>query len=123
MSDWISKVLSEQGFKMPSGFTQVDDKLLDEEIVILLQGKNSFGDPIFSYLKLSLRKFRELTEHVREHKDFTPSDWGTVIAAGTGDPSPELRAEMAITYNLVDVPKPVAQPKKINIAPPPLWDE
>lgn len=108
---------------MPSGFSQVDNKLLDETIVILLQGKNSFGDPIFSYLKITLGKFRELSEHVKTNSDFNPSDWGTVIAAGTGEPSAELRAEMAITYNLVDVPKPIPKPKTINIAPPPLWED
>jgi hypothetical protein len=123
MSDWISKVLSENGFKMPSLQTKIDDKLMDEEVVILLQGKNSFGDDIYSYLKVTIRNFYALTEFVKSRGDFIPSDYGSIIAAGTGEPSPELRSEMSITYNLIDIPRPVQNNTKISVAPPPLWDE
>jgi hypothetical protein len=88
--------------------TEEDAKLLDEDIVILLQGRNSGGDPIWSYLKQTLRTFGRLSDHVKEHKDFVPADWGEVLAAGLDEPSAELRHEMAVKYNLTDVPKPVA---------------
>jgi hypothetical protein len=123
MSDWITKVLSESGFKMPNLQTKVDDKLMDEEVVILMQGKNSFGDDIYSYIKVTVRNFYALAEFVKTRGDFIPSDYGTVIAAGTGEPPEFLRAEMAVTYNLVDIPRHVSNPSKISVAPPALWDE
>lgn len=123
MSDWISKVLKESGFKMPSLQTKVDEELMNEEVVILLQGKNSFGDDIYSYLKVTIRNFYALTEFVKSRGDFIPSEYGSVIAAGTGEPSPALRAEMAVTYNLIDIPRPPQNNAKISVAPPALWDE
>ena len=116
-------MLSENGFKMPSLQTKVDDKLMDEEVVILLQGKNSFGDELYSYIKVTIRNLYAMTEHVRVGGEFIPSDYGTVIAAGTGEPSPELRSEMAVTYNLIDIPRAMPKQQKISVAPPALWDE
>lgn len=110
-TDWVAK-----SFSKNSTPVAVDDSYLDEEVVILLQGKNSFNDRIFSYLKLTFRNFLVMREVMALKKPFLPSDFGTVLAAGKGDPTPELRSEMAIAYQLVDTPQFVPQ---MDTAPPP----
>lgn len=83
---------------------ELTEEMLNENVVILLQGKNVFGDKIFSYLELTLNALQELKAKMRTNDNFMPSDFGTVLAAGKGDPSDELRSEMAVTYNMIDVP-------------------
>lgn len=99
-TNWTTKAFSKNSTPVA-----IDDDILDEKVVILMQGNNVFGDRIFSYVQLTLRKLQELRGDLASTKDFLPSDYGTVLAAGKGDPSPELRSEMAITYNMIDVPK------------------
>ena len=115
-SKWVTKAFSRNSTPVT-----LDEELLDEEVVILLQGKNVFGDPIFSYLKLTLRNLQELKLKMQESANFMPSDYGTVLAAGKGEPSEELRSEMAVTYNMVDVPK--ARPENFNVSNPNLWED
>ena len=45
-------------------------------------------------------------------EQFKPSDFGTVLAAGKGEPSQELRSEMAVMYNMVDKPPTIRTSKK-----------
>ncbi len=112
----------------------LDEEKLDEKVVILLQGKNVYDDPIYSYLQLTLRSLQKLHRRVRGGEEFMPSDFGTVLAAGKGEPSPELKSEMAVTYKLIDVPKPgepkaphPSQKKKLESfgpkEPPKPWEE
>ena len=101
-SDWVASAFSKN-----STVLEIDEELLEEEVVILLSGRNRFGDQIYSYLKLTLRNLQELKKALKEKQEFMPADFGTVLAAGRGEPSPELRSEMAITYNMIDKPKPV----------------
>ncbi|MCI5048705.1 MAG: hypothetical protein MRY32_00015 [Rickettsiales bacterium] len=101
-TDWVTSAFSKN-----STVIEIDEELLDEEVVILLTGKNKFGDQIFSYLKLTLRRLQDLKVALKEKQDFMPAEFGTVLAAGRDEPSAELRSEMAITYNMIDKPKPV----------------
>ena len=118
-NSWIAKAL---GPNFAGLNPSTNDKLLDEEVVILVQGKNNFGDAIYSYLKLSLRNLKKLKEHMNAGLQWSPSDFGTVVAAGRGEPNDEVRQEMAVTYQMVDVPKP--KPAARSFTPPPrLWDE
>lgn len=112
MSDFKNPLLKEE--------EKID---FDKEVVLFLQGKNNFGDAVYSYVKLTIRNVEHMMAKVRSKEDFFPSDFGTVIAAGRGEPSLELRSEMAITYNLVEVtpPKPAAKP--LNFNQPPVWEE
>lgn len=89
----------------------VEDKFLDVEIVILLQGANIFGDQIYSYVELKGRKLKEMFGKMQAGENFKPSDFGTVLAAGQGEPPADVRAEMARTYHMIDVPMPKAQQK------------
>ena len=116
MSDWVTRAYSKNSTPVV-----VDEALLDEEVVILLQGNNAFGDPIYSYIKMTLRNLMKLKTTMRGTKNFLPSDFGSVLYAGKGEPTPELRSEMAVTYGLIEVPKPI--PPKINTAQPSMWED
>ena len=89
---------------------KIDESVLNEEAVVLLNGTNAFGDPIFSYTKFTLRNFRRMSDDMRAGKDLRPSDYGEVVAAGRGEPSQELRDEMAVKYKMVNVPQRAAAP-------------
>lgn len=102
----------------------VDEELLNEKGVILLQGKNIYGDQIFTYLELTLKSLIQLREKMRRQEDFMPAEYGTVLAAGKGEPSTELKSEMAVTHNMIDVPKPKPQaPQAFAVPQPKLWDD
>jgi hypothetical protein len=95
----------------------VDDKFLDVEIVILLQGSNMFGDSIYSYLQITGRNLKEMFGKMQAGENFKPSDYGTVLSAGRDQPSAEVRAEMKNTYNMIDVPMPKAAPRPVFVQP------
>ena len=84
----------------------VDDRFLDAEIVILMQGTNLFGDEIYSYVELIGRNLKKMFAKMQAGADFMPADFGKVLAAGRGEPPPEVREEMRKTYNMIDVPMP-----------------
>lgn len=74
----------------------------EEFAVLLLRGKNSFGDHIYSYVKVSLPNIKRLYESLTVGTNFNPSDFGEVVAAGTGEPSDEVKAEIAAQYPMLD---------------------
>jgi hypothetical protein len=83
----------------------LDADLLEKEVVILVQAKNFFGDNVFSYVQLTFSNLNQMMKKMVTNESFLPSDYGTVLAAGRGDPSDELKEEMRTTYNLVDIPQ------------------
>lgn len=102
----------------------VDEKLLEEKVVILLQGKNVFGDQIYTYIRMSLRSLQQLRDKMKRNDNFMPAEYGEVLAAGRGEPSPELRSEMAVTHNMIDVPRAKANETPAFAVPQPkLWDD
>jgi len=99
-------------------FPKVDETFLESEVVILLQGNNVFGDPVYSYVKMIGRKLKDLFLKMEKGENFTPSDYGTVVAAGRGEPTQELKDEMRAEYNMVDIPqRPVVNKKKVFSQP------
>jgi hypothetical protein len=111
-------------FSKNSTPVELDEALLNEKVVILLQGKNIYSDAIFTYLQLTLKSLQQLRDKMRSGEDFMPAEYGTVLAAGKGEPSPEMRSEMAVTHNMVDVPRPKAAPPPTYAVPQPkLWDD
>jgi hypothetical protein len=86
----------------------VEDRFLDTEIVILLQGTNVFGDKIYSYVQLVGRTLKEMFTVMQAGDNFKPSDFGTVLAAGQGEPTAQVRQEMKETYQMIDIPPPKA---------------
>jgi hypothetical protein len=102
----------------------VDEEMLKEVVVILLQGKNVYGDQIYTYLKLSLKNLIAMREKMVKKQDFMPGEYGEVVAAGKGVPSAELRSEMAVTHNMIDVPKPQTPATQSYAIPQPkLWED
>lgn len=97
--------------------------MAEEFVVLLLYGKNSFGDKIYSYLKITLPHLQDLKSAIRAGQGFNPSDFGEVIAAGKGEPSAEIRAEIAAQYQVLDTQTP-AKPAAAEIpAEKKAWDE
>lgn len=74
--------------------SKFDQLFKDEYAVILLQGKNTTGTSIYSYVKVTLPNIKRLYAALNSGKDFSPGDFGTILAEGEGVPSDELRAEM-----------------------------
>ncbi|NBX04155.1 MAG: hypothetical protein EBR02_08905 [Alphaproteobacteria bacterium] len=105
----------------------------DDYGIILLRGKNSFGTLIYSYVKVSFPNIDRLQHCLRNSLPFSPSDFGEVIAAGTGEPTDEVRLEVGRLYPIIDQKTPAASttPATVGVqAPavtPPLekkgWDE
>lgn len=101
----------------------LDDDMMEEVVVILLQGKNVYNDPIYIYLKLKLKDLMALRAKMAKREDFMPAEYGEVLAAGKGEPSAELRSEMAITHGMIDVPKPQPPVNQAFAVPQPkLWE-
>jgi len=86
----------------------VSEEFLDTEVIVLLQGSNMFGDSVYSYVRLIGRSLREMFAKMQKGENFKPAEYGEVLAAGRGEPSDEVRAEMRETYNMIDVPVPKA---------------
>jgi hypothetical protein len=103
--------------------TSEDEELLArEDIVMLMQGKNAFNEKIYCYLRLSINNLRRMKDAIIRKEQFMPSDYGEVLAAGAGYPPPELRAEMAIAYGMMQAPK-IESDKKPALMQKPMWDE
>lgn len=102
----------------------MDPSILEEFVVILMQGKNSFGDRIFSYLKVTVKDLKRMQTAAISGQPFNPSDFGTVVAAGKGEPTPEIRTEVESTYKVLSSGR--TQPAEEPQAPAPApkaWDE
>ena len=89
----------------------VEERFLDVEIVILLQGNNLFGDLVYSYVQLKGKDLKEMFAKMQSGENFKPSDFGTVLSAGRGDPPREVREEMATNYHMIDIPAPKTAPQ------------
>ena len=91
----------------------VSDEFLDTEIIILLQGTNLFGSPVYSYLQLIGSNLKAMFAKMQAGENFKPAEFGTVIAAGKGKPSQELRDEMKEKYNMIDIDTPTPPSPKV----------
>ena len=101
----------------------MDPSFRDETVVIFMQGKNTFGDRIYSYLKLTLKDLKRMQLTASQGDPVSPSDYGTVVAAGQGEPTAEIRQEIESTYKVL---APGKQQVAAPAAPPPEakgWDE
>lgn len=85
--------------------------LKDDFKVILLRGKNVFGDMIYCYLKVTFGDLNRLQEALDSPNTFNISDYGTVIAAGRGEPTDEVQAEVALAYPMIEKPRPLSELK------------
>lgn len=102
--EWLSEALGGVNLSMDEKVDEID---LEKELVILIKGTNLFSDPIFAYVKVSLKNFQSLREAMLRGDNFTPSDFGEVVAAGQGDPSQAVKDEMRVKYSMVDITREV----------------
>jgi tetratricopeptide (TPR) repeat protein len=91
----------------------VSAEYLDTEIVILLQGTNLFGQRVYSYVLLTGRRLKRMFAMMQAGENFKPANFGTVITAGIGEPSQEVRDEMKRRYDMIDVPAPSSTTKTV----------
>lgn len=89
---WITKP-SNGASKLPAELEDLGEELS----VILVQGKNAFGDEIYCYLKLPLKNIKPVQDALAGNQGFTPSKFGTVLAAGRGQPTEAVKAEIGQT--------------------------
>ena len=99
------------------------DPDLDKTVVLLLYGKNSFGDQIYSYLKITIAGIEELKRAILVGKGFNPSDFGTIIAAGKGEPSAETRAEVSSMYQVLSAAEDNTSVEAVKVTEKKSWDE
>lgn len=94
----------------------------EKGVVVLLRGKNNFGDRIYSYVKIALTNLEQLQHSIRNGLPFNASDFGEVVAAGTGEPTDQVKAEIAAQYPMLDQ-KPAAPAAPSEPLPKKAWDE
>lgn len=90
---WSAETLGKNGGKPDFGAL-----LKDESRIMLLRGKNVFGDFVYCYLKIAMPDIAKLDAAIAGEGNFNLSDFGTVLAAGKGEPPAEVKAEIAQTY-------------------------
>lgn len=110
------------GLNKNSPPVEIPDDLKDEPIVVLLYGKNMFGDRIYSYVEIPLRNLQPLRDKLAAKMQFSPSDFGTVVAAGKGEPNQSVKDEIASTHpHTKTYPDPAAM--VASLAQPKVWGE
>lgn len=103
---WVSAVSKgdQQVTQPPSGGEGSNMPTPNEEIVLLLGGFNNFGDKIYNYVKIPMAKVEELIKGVENGGRFDVREFGEVVAAGLGIPTPEVKKEIESTYRMITFP-------------------
>lgn len=114
-SQWNTKAIGKSLDLMQSG-------VLEEEVVILLLGKNNFGDRIYSFLKLKVKDLMRMQSAMQAGEQFNPSDFGSIVAAGKGEPTDEIKAEIASSYKFVNTGKGTVATQQTPVEEK-KWDE
>jgi len=106
-----------------SGQPDFSDLFKKEFAVILLRGKNTFGKLIYRYVKVSIPNLTKLQDSLKNGINFNASDFGEVVAAGTGEPSDEVRAEIASQYPMAEQKAPAVAAAAAEPLEKKAWDE
>lgn len=78
-----------------------------ELTILLILGRNIFGDDIYTYLKLPYAQIENVKKQLDSGQNFTPSHYGTVLAAGRGKPNPDITEEVGLPEFIIHAqPKP-----------------
>lgn len=86
-----------------------------EEAVVLVQGLNVFAEKVYCYLKVSAKNFYVVRSKLENKEKFDLREYGEVIAAGQGDPTEEVREEMATQYNMLPFEKKTEESAKFDV--------
>jgi len=92
---WVAKALGFIGNSDDEG-----DDSLNEDLMVLMQGKNVYNDRIYCYLKIPQVKLDELQGRMRSAGGFDLREYGTVIAAGKGVPTRDVQLEVNQEYRI-----------------------
>lgn len=65
--------------------------------ILLVRGESPDGTKIYAYLGIRADKLESFME-AQKSGTFYPEDFGIIIEAGEGDPSPEVREKMTKEY-------------------------
>lgn len=86
------------------------EKILAEKTVcvLLVRGEDPNGTPIFAYVGVRADRLKEFMA-AQESGTFYPEEYGIIIEAGEGEPSPEVRQKMETEYGfnhaaMMDIP-------------------
>jgi hypothetical protein len=76
--------------------------------ILLVRGENPDGDSIYAYVAVRADRLEEFMA-AQETETFYPEDFGVIINAGEGDPSPDVRQMMETEYGfdenaMLDIP-------------------
>ncbi len=94
-SGWVAKAL---GYIGNSEGDSSDS--LNEDLMVLLQGKNVFNDRIYCYMKIPQERMQELNQRMKMAGGFDLREYGTVIAAGKGIPTRDVQLEVNQEYKI-----------------------
>jgi tetratricopeptide (TPR) repeat protein len=91
----------------------VKDCFLDVKVVLLLQGENLLGTPMYSYTEITGRNLKEMFAKMQAGENFRPADFGEVLASGEGEPPEEIRMRMTQEFNMLPIPIPNSVPVSV----------
>lgn len=97
-SNWVAKAIGlKAGAEAGASGSQEDD------VVVLVQGKNVFGDKIYCYLKLPHPSLDEFKGKLASRTKFDIRDYGSIVAAGRGEPTLETESEMKNLFGMLPI--------------------
>lgn len=109
VGNWFSKTLGKSPPVQDYTGTQ------KEMVLLLVIGRNTFGDEIYSYLRLPMRRMTELKTALDSGQPFTPANYGVVVAAGRGKPPADVIEEVGVPDYLIQFNDPkdaMGRPKR-----------
>jgi len=77
-------------------------------LILLVRGESPDGESIYAYVAVRADRLESFME-AQKHGIFYPEDFGVIVEAGQGDPSPEVKARMSEEYGfnhdaMLDIP-------------------
>ncbi len=92
------------------GKLSVSEQVIAEKTVciLLVRGENPDGRGIYAYVAVRADKLESFME-AQKSGTFYPEDFGVIVEAGEGEPTPEVRKKMETEYGfnhqmMVDIP-------------------
>lgn len=80
-----------------------DEELEREEVVLLVQGNNLFDQRIFCYVRVPYFSLKTIKQRMDRGENFDLREYGEVLAAGLGEPSDEIKNEIAEEFEMFPV--------------------
>ncbi|MBN8531539.1 MAG: hypothetical protein J0L97_06730 [Alphaproteobacteria bacterium] len=94
--NWVATAMGMRG-------TLDDEELEREEVVLLVQGNNLFDQRIFCYVRVPYFSLKDIKHRMDRGENFDLREYGEVLAAGIGEPSDEIKNEIAEEFEMFPV--------------------